>query len=934
MAARRPGLTKTQALRQAKAAAFVKQYQEKKETTSQPQVDLPKRRKKSPVCEPKKVDFSKPGLTKAMLARMKHSEKFKEDYDRKKQAEAAQIGRRPRRTPAPIGGDARAGREKMPRKEPPQRAGRAPPPAKGPAAIPQKTRALAKTINADVVQAEPLGDGPIDSIVIPAGTIKDNRTTVISISQAGGGADQMANRSMQVISETLDEQDAAEAEAVQSKLDELQQARRDFVMAVANVGGNAVNIEDAVAQRPETPPRHLYRVPELDDPVLQIEYTMDHPIIEAAREFMRKSLAAMEEREAAKRLDQEFQRLAQQETGLRLDVPFEEELYQDHEISWEEDEEIGMTPIPSRVKATMEPIPERAAPYRYSPFDPEELERFFDVENYPPVPPTPPTGPPPGREHLHRDLWELDDPWYMPPPEPDVPDLIQFDCSSSHSWREEGVYEFIGHVKEKKNEKMFNEPKILIIGAGAAGIAAAKRLLEKGFQNVTILEASDRIGGRIHTVEFSNNVVDLGAQWVHGERGNVVFNLAFPHKLLDSSKKLHDFSKHIFITPKGTIIPQEHSTEALKIYYDISDRATEELKNATGSYGDYFSHEFCKILKEKSFANKEETELFLDWIQKFDNSVQCSDTWFDVSAKGITEYWQCEGDALLNWKTRGYKTVFDLLMNKIPDSKKKLNLIEKIEFNKEVILIDYTSTDNVIVKVKDGSKYTASHVIFTASLGVLKEKHAIMFLPLLPETKQCAIKGLSIGTANKVFLEFPHAWWKKDCAGFSLCWTKEDKIQFLERHGQDNAWLCDVFEFFTVDYQPTVLCAWIVGQNARYIETLSDVDIIERLYFLLEIFLGKTYNIPRPDHMIRSKWYTNSNFRGSYSFRSMMSEELNVQAKDLAEPIVTSDGKPLVLFAGEATHDHYYSTVHGAVESGFREADRLLKYQRRLYSHL
>ncbi|KAF7382463.1 hypothetical protein HZH68_015382 [Vespula germanica] len=474
---------------------------------------------------------------------------------------------------------------------------------------------------------------------------------------------------------------------------------------------------------------------------------------------------------------------------------------------------------------------------------------------------------------------------------------------------------------------MFNEPKILIIGAGAAGISAAKRLLEKGLQNITILEAGDRIGGRIHTVEFANNVVELGAQWVHGERGNIVFNLAFPHKLLDSSETLHDFSKQIFVTPKGKIIPQERSIELLKAYYDISDRSTEDLKNATGSYGEYFCNEFYKILKEKSFADNEEAELFLDWMHKFDNSIQCSDTWFDVSAKGIAEYWQCEGNSLLNWKTHGYKTLFDLLLNKIPDSKETLMITEKIKFNKEVSLIDYTSTNNVIVKVKDGSKYNASHVIFTASLGVLKEKHSMMFLPSLSERKQRAIKGLNIGTVNKVFLEFPYTWWTEKCAGFSLAWTKEDKIQFLECHGHDNAWLCDVFAFFTVDYQPRVLCAWVVRQSAKYIETLSDIDIIEGLYLLLETFLGKSYNIPRPDHMIRSKWYTNSNFRGCYSFQSMISEKLNVQPKDLAEPIMSPDNKPLILFAGEATHDHYYSTVHGAVESGFREADRLLKYQ-------
>lgn len=57
------------------------------------------------------------------------------------------------------------------------------------------------------------------------------------------------------------------------------------------------------------------------------------------------------------------------------------------------------------------------------------------------------------------------------------------------------------------------DKSILIIGAGAAGIAAACRLLAHGFRNVRVLEASDRIGGRVHTIEFGANVLDLGAEW-------------------------------------------------------------------------------------------------------------------------------------------------------------------------------------------------------------------------------------------------------------------------------------------------------------------------------------------------------------------------------------------------------------------------------------
>lgn len=57
------------------------------------------------------------------------------------------------------------------------------------------------------------------------------------------------------------------------------------------------------------------------------------------------------------------------------------------------------------------------------------------------------------------------------------------------------------------------DKKIIIIGAGASGIAAAAKLISHGFQNVLLLEADNRIGGRIHTIPFGANVLDIGAQW-------------------------------------------------------------------------------------------------------------------------------------------------------------------------------------------------------------------------------------------------------------------------------------------------------------------------------------------------------------------------------------------------------------------------------------
>lgn len=57
------------------------------------------------------------------------------------------------------------------------------------------------------------------------------------------------------------------------------------------------------------------------------------------------------------------------------------------------------------------------------------------------------------------------------------------------------------------------DKKIIIIGCGAAGIAAGTKLIKHGFKNVILLEAENRIGGRIHTIPLGENVVDLGAQW-------------------------------------------------------------------------------------------------------------------------------------------------------------------------------------------------------------------------------------------------------------------------------------------------------------------------------------------------------------------------------------------------------------------------------------
>jgi len=290
---------------------------------------------------------------------------------------------------------------------------------------------------------------------------------------------------------------------------------------------------------------------------------------------------------------------------------------------------------------------------------------------------------------------------------------------------------------------------------------------------------------------------------------------------------------------------------------------------------------------------------------------------------------------LLSWKSGGYRQVLDLLMNKYPSEKLPVPVDVNVKYKKEVTCIKWKDLPEakVVVECSDGTVYTADHAIVTVSLGVLKEKAQSLFCPALPPQKLNAIKGLGFGCVNKIYLKFPYRWWPEEHSGFSLLWTDEDMRSFkpLGDAGEGvggKHWLQDVFGFYYVDNQPLVLCGWIAGPSARYMEQLSDKQVVQGCLELLQKFAGRGFNVtvPRPEVTVRSCWLSNPHFRGAYSYRSVASETLQAFASHLAEPVTNDSKKPVLLFAGEATHEHFYSTVHGAVESGWREADRVFAY--------
>lgn len=89
-----------------------------------------------------------------------------------------------------------------------------------------------------------------------------------------------------------------------------------------------------------------------------------------------------------------------------------------------------------------------------------------------------------------------------------------------------------------------------------------------------------------------------------------------------------------------------------------------ELSRYRGSLGSFVVEKFRTLLETPDYADvdHETAYQFLEFYHKFENSIEASDSWFDTSGPGYLHYWECDGDHLLNWKDRGYKTVLDILM--------------------------------------------------------------------------------------------------------------------------------------------------------------------------------------------------------------------------------------------------------------------------------
>ncbi|XP_017071711.1 spermine oxidase [Drosophila eugracilis] len=458
--------------------------------------------------------------------------------------------------------------------------------------------------------------------------------------------------------------------------------------------------------------------------------------------------------------------------------------------------------------------------------------------------------------------------------------------------------------------------RILIIGAGTSGIAAATRLLQNNFQNVQILEAENRIGGRINTIPFGDNVVDMGAQWCYGKQSNCVYEMVKDMGILHGTDDYYSTIKRV--RSNKEVIQHELGCAI----HDIALRSMPSGPNpVVGSFGTHLTENFWRNIEtEMPQLDRDLANEALETFAKHESSIIGSDSLFDVSIREHIEYHECDGDKLLHWGTKGYKRFLRLLMKVSEDDPEGLGLLEgRVHLGKKVTKIELACPSKVILRCEDGDYFEADHVICTVSLGVLQEQHEKLFVPPLPPAKVNAIRSLTLGTVNKLYMEFEKQPLPDDWVGFFCFWLAKD---LKELRKTEYSWLEGITGCHMVTCQPRLLMVWVNGPHGRHTETLSDEKVMEGLQWFFRKFL--TFEIPPPKRFVRSKWFSNPNFRGSWSFRPTIADDRGTGPWDLESPVKGEDGHIGLLFAGEATSRNHFSTVHGAVEAGFREANRLI----------
>lgn len=409
---------------------------------------------------------------------------------------------------------------------------------------------------------------------------------------------------------------------------------------------------------------------------------------------------------------------------------------------------------------------------------------------------------------------------------------------------------------------------VVIVGAGVAGLAAATELRANGFDDVVVLEARDRIGGRVWTDTIGDGFpIDLGASWIQGIDGNPIAAIAREN---DIATHRTDWGNGVF-----------H-------YHDVGEPG----RSARRAMRDFWS--LAEANPERSFQSvrdellaamtSEADRRYLDYTLTTEVENEYAADLGDLSYRSVDGGSSFRGGDFVF--PGGYGQIVDVLARGVA-----------VRRGQAVTEIDHSGS-TIVVTTAGGDTLAAGRVVVTVPLGVLKEDF-IAFRPSLPVRKGDAIAKLEMGVLNKAYLLFDDVFWDREV----------ERLQYVSADG--GPW-AETISLYPYTGQP-ILAMLNSGTFGTRIEQLSDREVVAQAVAALSNMYG---DVPPPRDARITRWRLDPWAHGSYSYVPAGSSFAEHAA--LGEPVGDR-----VFFAGEATSEDHPATVHGAYLSGVRAARQI-----------
>ncbi|KAK6207039.1 flavin containing amine oxidase [Colletotrichum tabaci] len=352
-------------------------------------------------------------------------------------------------------------------------------------------------------------------------------------------------------------------------------------------------------------------------------------------------------------------------------------------------------------------------------------------------------------------------------------------------------------IRDRKEEK--KPPHVGLIGAGLAGLRCAEVLIDRGVR-VTILEARDRIGGRIHQSKLLNQVVDMGPNWIHGTEDNPVLQIS---QEVGVSLCAVDDTMQIF-EPNGTSMPKALADEELETVWSLIGEAfkysNEECLDIRSdlSLKDFFK----KKLSASSLSHDQQARVLL-LAEMWGSFI--GDSW---ERQSLRWFWleEClEGENLYVMESHGpivQHVAATALEHADIHLSTRVRSIENLRSDME---------DPVVLVRTDDAVFEFDEVVVAVPLGCLKKEH-ITFVPPLPQRLQTAVGNASYSSLEKVYITFPVAFWDHIQAPSNVpdsnqCSTVEGSEAQREKTGITSP---SFFHFLHPEYVPEKQQHWSI----------------------------------------------------------------------------------------------------------------------------